>query len=52
MPAGEKTVAQRAFVEALVEAGGGVLDGDDRRQERLIEPIAEAQMMAREWKPK
>ena len=35
---GEKTVAQRAFVEALVEEGGGVLDGGDRRQERLIEP--------------
>jgi len=38
MPAGEKTVAQRAFVEALVEAGGGVLGGGDRRQERQIEP--------------
>ena len=38
MPAGEKTVAQRAFVEALVEEGGGVLGGRDRRQERQIEP--------------
>ena len=38
MPAGEKTVAQRAFVEALVEAGGDVLGGGDRRQERQIEP--------------
>ena len=35
---GEKTVAQRAFVEALVEEGGGVLGGGDRRQERQIEP--------------
>jgi hypothetical protein len=38
MTAGKKTVAQRAFVEALVEAGNGVLGGGDRRQERQIEP--------------
>ncbi len=38
MPTGEKTVAQRAFVEELVEADGGVLGGSDRRQERQIEP--------------
>ena len=37
MPAGENPFAQRAFVEALVEAGGGILGGD-RRQERRIEP--------------
>ena len=29
MPAGEKTVAQRAFVAALVEAAGGVLGGGE-----------------------